>query len=132
MATKDRLTKGMKNAEMIERLSSGVPGAVEVLEELAHSVQFSSETFMQMDKKRFYDSDIWELYQLCGRDIERFKYHVLVELPNQETGEITTSGRYRPDQDDKKFLEDRAYWKPGSFWGLEHPPTTRYYHYPIT
>lgn len=89
-----------------------------------------------MDEKRLYVHRIAVLFSLCGEDIERFKYHVFVELPQQETGAVLVAGPYFRNLDPNSesgrvFAAKRSFWKPGSFWGLENPPKERDYEYPI-
>ena len=89
-----------------------------------------------MDQKRLYGHRIAELFRLCGSNIGRFVYHVYVELPNQETGEVVVFGSYfdhleSDASENPAFYEKRSFWQPGSFWGLQQPPTSTHYEYPI-
>lgn len=87
-----------------------------------------------IDNKRLYGSRTWELYELCGRDIKRFVYHVEWELPNQKTGEFSMlgGGLYHASSATlEKWLAKRRFGRPGSFWALENPPTEPDYAFPI-
>ncbi len=134
MATKsqDRIqSMQISFLEMVTILSGGIPGAVRVLVEWFNTSPTAPLEMLVLDSKRLYDHRIWELYKLCGCDIERFKYHVQVELPNQETGELSVTGPHTPDLGDKDFWEKRRFGEPGSFWALETPPSCSDYEYPI-
>lgn len=120
-------------SDFISALSENNPGAIHVLLEWISSNP-GPEVILEMlviDGKRLYGQGIWDLYKLCGNDIERFKYHVLTELPNQETGQLSVTCPYRPNPNDSAFWEKRRFGKPGSFWALENPPSEADYAYPI-
>ena len=121
----------MTAVDLVFALCGGNSGALRVLAEWFHSSPMAVIEMLSLDTKRLYDNRIWELYELCGQDIERFKYHVLTELPNQETGELSVSGPHSPDFDDKEFWQKRRSGQPGSFWALENPPSEANYEYPI-
>lgn len=118
--------------DLVSALSGGNAGAMTVLVEWLKSSPMAIIEMLIIDGKRLYEHRIWDLYKLCGRDIERFKYHVAVELPNQETGELSVTGPYSPDFDNKEFWEKRRFGQPGSFWALENPPSETDYKYPIS
>lgn len=130
--TKDRITSGMSNVDVVLALAENLPGAIEVVGRCIKSDPLGFLAVLPLDSKRLYGKRIWELYLLCGEDIERFKYHYRVELPNQETGELRVNGaiEYELTIDDK-FWAKRRFGKPGSFWALENPPFERKYEYPI-
>lgn len=131
--TKDRITGlNMSILKIMFALSEGNPGALRVLTEL----QGDGEGFLDVlgcDSKRLYGSRIWMLYKdVCGEDIERFRYHLQVELPNQENGELFITGPHAPvfGKESEAFWEARKYGKPGSFWALQNPPG-RGYRFPL-
>jgi hypothetical protein len=125
----------MSAQDVILALGENHPGAIVVVGKWIMSNPLGLMEVLLLDTKHLYGERIWELYCLCDEDLERFKYHVDVELPDQETGKISATGPYAPRYDDKKALEDfwekRSFGKPGSFWALEHPPSERAYKYPI-
>lgn len=128
----DRITSlDITLVDFFYALSNGNAGAMQVLLEWFNSSPSAVVEMLVLDNKRLYDHHIWELYRLCGKDIERFKYHVSVELPNQETGVLSVTGPFAPDSDDKEFWVKRSFGRPGSFWALESPPTEMNYVYPI-
>jgi hypothetical protein len=130
--SQDRITSlTMTGPELISALCCSNPGALRVLAEWFHSSPMAVIEMLSLDTKRLYDNRIWDLYKLCGMDIERFKYHVQVELPNQETGELSVTGPHSPDFKDKEFWVKRRFGKSGSFWALENPPSEANYEYPI-
>src|SRR5690348_9849304 len=59
-----------------------------------HNPSTAIDGLLRLDEKRLYDDRIAELYQLCGNDIDRFIYHVHMELPNQVTGKVNPTGPY--------------------------------------
>ena len=124
----------MTLSDAILELSEGVPGAVSALAELCASDASGFLTLLQIDEKRLYGDKIWELYSdVCDGDVERFRYHVNVELPNQETGVLSITGPYSvwPDEETRRvFWNARRHGKPGSFWALETPPR-RGYRFPL-
>lgn len=140
--TTDRITSlDMTVAEVIGALSANPeqpcghsggchPGAVRVLLDLfKHS---GILVVLLCDSKRLYAERIWDLYKnVCGEDIERFAYHLSVELPNQETGVLSVTGPQSPDFDDREFWKARSYGAPGSFWCLQNPPGPGY-RFPLT
>lgn len=141
--TEDRITGDMTVMDALMLLIEGSYGATKVMGPVMGSLGADAGGFLTvMDKKRLYGHAIAGLFALCGGDtdnvddIERFKYHVCVELPNQQTGEIGIYGPYFEDLDveteaGREFFLRRQFWKPGSFWGLEYPPTERNYEFPI-
>ncbi len=114
-------------------LTSGHTGAVTVL---AHWKRIDPQALLHietiLDGKGLYDEHIWDVYLLCDRDINRFIYHVSMELPDQRTGKVTISGKYQRQVDIKEFLAKRTFGRPGSYWGLKNPPREPHYSYPIT
>ena len=98
--------------------------------------QQAGDLLVIMDLKRLYGVRILELFRMCNSDIERFRYHVYVELPNQETGEIVVYEMpyFKLDPATKEgqaFFERRQFARPGDFWGLQYPPTQKEYRYPV-
>lgn len=141
--TENRITGSMTTMEAAMALIDGSYRATKVMGPVLGSLGADAGGFLiVMDSKRLYGHEIARLFELCGGDIDsdndiaRFKYHVCVELPNQQTGEITIRGPYFEDLDvdteaGRDFFLRRQYWEPGSFWGLEHPPAERNYEFPI-
>lgn len=128
----DRIRIDMTVPEILYTLSEGNPGALTVLMDWMQSSDIALFQVLTLDSKKLYGSRIWELYKdICGEDLDRFKYHVLTELPNQETGILSVSGTYSPDFDDSEFWERRRFGTPNSFWALEHPPVSADYEFPI-
>ena len=119
--------------DIIADLSEGNPGVMRVLVEILQDEKPGGIfRLLNFDTKRLYGSRIWELFSdVCGKDIQRFKYHVDVELPNQETGELSVSGPWAPSLGNEEWWQRRQFGEPGSFWALEEPPTDPYYEYPI-
>ena len=132
--SKDRITGlNMSILEIMGALSEGNPGALRVLTELFGEDGRGFPDVIGCDSKRLYGSRIWVLYKdVCGEDIRRFRYHLQVEPPNQETGELSVTGPHAPrfDVDDSAFWAARAFGKPGSFWALQNPPG-RGYRFPL-
>lgn len=128
----NRITDLSTTAEDVAMtLSGGNPGAIRVLAEWFNTSPLALIEVLILDSKRLYDHHIWNLYKMCGYDIERFKYHVAVELPNQETGILSVTGPHAPRLHDKEFWQKRTYGQPGAFWALENPPLETHYEYPI-
>ena len=135
--TKDRINDSHSLPEAAALLTDGIYVVVKFMGPLLQELGDQAEYAVQvMDRKRLYGTRIIQLYRLCNNDVERFKYHLYVELPNQETGEIAVYGKTYVDVDPKTkeghaFFERRQYWRPGDFWGLLNPPTQLAYDYPI-
>jgi|GEM_PF-963906 len=118
--------------ELIKLLSSGSPGSMTVLMEWYAKDPFALLEILVLDSKRLYDEHIWDVYsRVCGENLDRFIYHVQMELPNQVTGELSITGSYNRMVDTRAFFAKRTFGKPGSYWALEDPPTDRHYDYPI-
>jgi len=127
----ERITLHMTAVDVTVALSENHPGAIVVVGNWIKSSPNGLLEILTLDTKHLYGERIWELYCLCGEDLDRFKYHVGVELPDQITGELSAMGPYRPDRNDTEFWEKRRFGKPGSFWALEQPPSEKDYEYPI-
>lgn len=84
-----------------------------------------------IDMKHLYDEHIWAVYELCNYSIERFIYHVQMELPDQATGELSVTGPYTTQVDMTDFARKRTFGTPGSYWALQDPPTAPDYSFPI-
>lgn len=129
-----RLTLEMTALDLYMALSEGNPGALNVLMQLEQ--KFGAMALITVDSKALYGSRIWMLYKdVCGEDIERFDYHLCMELPNQETGRFSITGPYSTkltEEDRQVFWEARKHGKPNSFWALENPPQNRNYKFPLT
>lgn len=129
-----RIKSTMTIDDMIDSLAEGNPGAVEVLYEWIQYRGVDTAIFemLELDVKHLYGHRIWVLYRdVCDEDIERFMYHVMVELPDQRTGDVSPSGPFRPSRGNTDWWERRAFGIPGSFWALMRPPTDPNYEYPI-
>lgn len=130
---KDRITGlNMSILEIMSALSEGNPGALRVLMAL-FSDGAGFLDVLGCDSKRLYGSRIWMLYKdVCGESIDRFRYHLQVELPNQENGKLSITGPHAPlfGKESEMFWEVRKYGKPGSFWALQNPPG-RGYRFPL-
>jgi len=130
----NQIRPGMSSQACIDAISGGDREAGAVLLECNMECGGNAfEIFLTiLDSKRLYGSRICELYELCGKDVKRFIYHVKTELPNQETGKWGVTGEYamqflrRPE-----LRAARQFGRPNSFWALEHPPTKADYEYPI-
>ena len=131
---KDRITGlDMSIFEIVGALSEGNPGALRVLMELFGKDGAGFLDVFGCDSKRLYGSRIWMLYKdVCGEDIERFRYHLQVELPNQVNGKLSITGPHAPvfGEDNSAFWAARKFGKPGSFWALQNPPG-RGYRFPL-
>ena len=88
MATKteSRLHMGMGAVDGIAALAENNFGAAAVLSDWVKSSPDGLLEIWILDEHRLYGSRIYELYsRICGSDLLRFKYHVHLELPHQET-----------------------------------------------
>jgi hypothetical protein len=137
--TENRLNDSHNLAECAALLTDGVYAVVKLMGTLLQGLdaQQAGELVVIMDLKRLYGIRILELFRMCNSDIERFRYHVYVELPNQETGEVDVVYAlpyFTVDPTTKEgqaFFERRQFGRPNEFWGLVHPPTQMEYRYPI-
>jgi len=126
----------MTAMEAFQDLSEGNQKVLAILLELVN--KFGNSALASVLHKQLRGVKILELYELCGQDIERFDYHVCMELPNQVTGVLSIMGPYtghlakQPDSDHSTFWEARKHGKPNSFWALENPPRNRNYKFPLT
>lgn len=129
----DRIQGTMNSIEAMFALTGNNRSAIVALGKISPVMGSAFESLLvALDTKRLYDDRINELFELCGRDPERFIYHVLVELPNQDTGVWNMSGPYAAKyRKNSEFKDARRFGKPGSFWALESPPSSRDYKYPI-
>lgn len=123
-------------AALMAKLAGGNPGATNVLLQAMAKEPLS---FLTVDSKGLYDSEIWLLYSdVCGEDIDRFLYHLGVELPDQETGGLSVTGPWSSGLGDewwKARTHGAENLRAGGlrrFWALENPPTERDYAYPIS
>jgi hypothetical protein len=88
--------------------------------------------------KELRGSRIWELYEtICGRNMDRFLYHIFLELPNQSSGRLRLIPADYADnigltrEGVENHFRARQNGKPNSFWAFEDPPTEKDYEYPI-
>ena len=128
MSTQDRVQLQMSMPEVIFSLTEGNPGAVRVLCELLQGGNGIMDLLL-CDTKRLYGSQIWVCYKdICGENIERFRYHLQVELPNQQTGQVSVTGPHAPPfgEEGALFWETRKNGAPDRFWALENPPSCNY------
>jgi hypothetical protein len=113
-------------------LTGGNLGATSVLLQWLDVDPYALLGFLNvLDTKHLYDEHIWNVYKLCGEDINRFIYHVQMELPDQATGRVSVTGPYTAEVNREGFFAKRRFGKPGSYWALEHPPVETNYSYPI-
>ena len=124
---------GQSVEQMAFALTSGNVGAVTVLANWFWQDHTEAILgFMTLDLKHLYDEHIWEVYRnVCGEDLNRFIYHVQMELPNQATGQHSMNGRYIEQVNPETFASRRRFGKPGSYWALEVPPIETDYAYPL-
>jgi hypothetical protein len=91
-----------------------------------------------MDCKHLYGKRIYKLFvTTCGKDVDRFIYHIKMELPCQICGSFVLA-MMEPMDDPKsidvyahKMARQFAQGKSNSFWGLEPHPEDPNYSYPI-
>lgn len=126
---------GKTFGEIISDLAESDPDSEEALYRLCTEVEHGPIILTHVDSKHLYGVRIGELYRdVCGRDIDRFDYHLSMELPCQICGELSTTGPWlafdSPELD--RHFELRRHGKPNSFWALENPPDYPDYAYPIT
>lgn len=122
--------------EMLEKIAEGNIGALTVLMQLMRK-ENGIMVVLGLDSKHLYGHHIWEVFKnVCGQDIERFLYHVSMELPCQICGSVSITGPYAASlgfgEESMKYFDARRSWKPGSYWGLQNPPTNPNYRYPLT
>jgi|GEM_PF-6952410 len=72
-------------------LSERLPGSMAVLVEFVKSSEDLFTELVVLDEKRLYGESIWKLYERCGRDIERFRYHVRIELPIKKRASLRSA-----------------------------------------
>lgn len=119
--------------EAVKKLSGGHPGSMKVLMDWIEKDRHAFLGILNsIDGKHLYDEHIWNVFKLCGEDLDRFIYHVEMELPDQLTGTPSISGMYCRGIDHEEFFAKRSFGKPGSYWALENPPTEADYSYPIS
>ncbi len=92
----ERLTSlSMSITGMIVALSEDNPDATTVIMQLINRGELM--LVLLLDSKYLYGSRIWELYsRICGEDFDHFIYHLTMELPDQETGQLSITGRMLP------------------------------------
>lgn len=122
-------------AGLLMALTGGNPGAMTVLME---AMAREPLCLLTVDSKGLYDDSIWELYKdVCGEDIDRFLYHLGVELPDQETGQLAVTGPWSGGIGDdwrKARTHGPENLRAGGsrrFWALADPPADRHYAYPV-
>lgn len=128
-----RILSGTFNVFDLSKLTDGHAGSLAVLRRLVQIDKI--EVILIMDVKHLYGEKIWDLYsEICGQDIDRFIYHVSMELPCQICGRFGIMGISRMPEITEEILDHlrfRTFGKPGSFWALENPPQKSNYEYPI-
>jgi len=120
-------------SSIIYTLSDDNIGVINVLKKLRI---LNPALLLELDTKHLYGEHIWEVFaDVCGRDLERFKYHLEMELPCQICGELShITGPFRDEMSEEerdRHVEARSYGEPGSYWALKNPPTNPDYKYPI-
>lgn len=128
----ERINFSDSGADLLQKMGEGHARATQLLSTMLNADRFMN--VLALDSARLYGSRIWDLYQICGEDMERFVYHLDMELPNQATGKLWVTGPYWVDmteEEQESHVAARQFGKPGSFWALENPPTDPNYEYPI-
>jgi hypothetical protein len=125
----------MSLPNIITALADGNHDAMKVMFQLTKKDDGFFE-LLNLDAKGLYGANIWKVYKdVCGENIERFMYHLDIELPCQICGEVSITGPYAAKvtkaMDNEEFWNSRSYGKPGSFWALKEPPTDPNYDFPI-
>ena len=132
--TDDRINSNLDLQGLIDVLGEGDSDAEAALLDCNVFLGFNQFQLFctELDAKRLYGYRIWELYELCGQNAERFIYHVDIELPNQETGAWRMTGPYALKcRKIAGFTARRQFGQPNSFWALQNPPTSPEYEYPV-
>jgi hypothetical protein len=117
----------------ISKMADGNIGATTLLTQIMRR-EDGLMILLSLDASHLYGHHIWEVFKdVCGGDIERFLYHIDMELPCQICGEVLITGPYSIMNEEKirAHFEARRFWKPGSYWALENPPADPNYSYPI-
>ena len=113
----------MSTHDALAVMSGGNPGALSVLCELLDFVEVDGVDWLGMlDYKGLRGPRIWELHaDVCDRDLDRLRYHVLWELPFQDTGgvlhrsESALPGGYDLTSADPEYHAARSHGRPGSW-----------------
>lgn len=130
-----RITEDFVDGSMVDiigKLTSYNVGAMSVLAEWVKRDPMALFPMLTcLDMKHLYDNHIWDVFKLCDKDLDRFIYHVEMELPNQITGQLSVTGPYLSQVNRDEHYAKRKFGKPGTFWALEHPPSEKNYDYPI-
>jgi hypothetical protein len=128
-----RILSGTFDVIDLSKLTDGHAGSLALLRRLVQIDKI--EVILVMDVKHLYGEKIWELYsKICGQDMDRFIYHVKMELPCQICGMFGIMDINEPPEITEEILNHirfRKFGKPGSFWALENPPEKSNYEYPI-
>jgi hypothetical protein len=121
--------------KILEKLAEGDPKSLAILRRLFARDRTAVSMIMA---KGLTGSRIWDLYEaICGKSLERFIYHVNLELPCQCCGRLylmpcdyaQAAGLTREGVEN--HLRMRQNGKPNSFWAFEGPPSEKDYEYPI-
>lgn len=130
-----RLELPIPNRASFAAISEGHPGALNLLTELAERSEDMIIILSHLDSKHLYGIRLYELFvKVCDSDIDRFLYHLMMELPCQLGGEMTFCGPHMAGMSTEQLRthgQARQFGKPNSFWALENPPQTPDYEYPI-
>ena len=112
--------------ELVDKLTEGSPTARMILMLAVVRIPLFVLT---VDTRRLYGDDIYDVFRrVCGDDMDRFLYHVAMELPNQATGEMSVTGPWSSKADDAWFAarshgaENIAAGGLRRFWALADPP----------
>lgn len=131
-----RLAIPVPTPAALEALADGNIGAMNILMELATKRPEDMLAIVSnLDSKHLYGTNLYEVYvKVCGSDMDRFLYHLYMELPCQLCGEIGFTGPHLADMNEEEFsahASARQFGKPGTYWALQDPPDNPDYEYPI-
>lgn len=120
----------------LEELAEGDPKSLAIIRRL---IARDRMVIAAIIAKGLRGSRIWELYEtICGRNMDRFMYHIYLELPNQSSGRLELMPADFADnigltrEGVENHFRVRQNGKPNSFWAFEDPPSEKDYEYPIT
>ncbi len=113
--------------KFLEKLADGDLKSLAILRRL---LARNRSAVSMLIAKGLKGSRIWELYEtICGRDMDRFIYHIILELPCQCSGTLyMIPADYAKEigltrESVENHFRFRQYGEPNSFWALEEPPT---------
>lgn len=131
-----RLPSVVPSVDALERLSGGNIGTYGLLLKLMDDSRIDPILLLgALDTKHLYDEKAYYLFKyVCGSDVDRFLYHLDMELPCQLCGQMSYTGPHYADmsrEEQEAHMAARRFWKPGSYWALKDPPENPDYEYPI-